>query len=340
MGLVLSHVVDFDTLREPRRRELHDRFDAVRSLDLYVRRRDLAGHGTRDLAAAFAPLRALAGRLESVRVFHPPYAPRGGDDASAAWAFLEVDRVVEIARALGEVTATARAGVEFHHVTEWPVGVDAEPEAALRARLARDRERGRRFVAEVVERCARGGIAPLLENVAPVRNAHAFDGARLQPRYETGFSAPREIAEACAAEPTLRIALDVCHIALGCEARRAGELPRINALELEGDASFDEPPPYRFAAAFARLARHLDCVHLSGCAGPDKALHEGGEPGADGDRVDLAGCLAALAAAVGARPVAVTIEVGDGHTDAGFPKLVRGLERASTLVDRLRVAAP
>jgi hypothetical protein len=337
MGLVLSHVVDLDTLREPRRLALHDRFAELRSLDLYVRRRDLAALRARDLAAALAPLRALAGRLESVRVFHPPYAPRASDGGYDGSALAEVERVVELARAFAEATATARAGISFHHVTEWPA--DDAPDDALRARLACDRERGRAFVAAVVERCARAGVAPLLENVAPVRNAHPFEGARLVPRHETGFSGPRELAQACAVHPELRIALDVCHLALGCEARRAGELPPINALELEGDASFDEPPPYRFAAAFAHLAPYLDCVHVSGCAGPDKAIHEGGEPGAEGDRVELSGCLAALAAAVGDRPVAVTIEVGDGHTDAGFPKLLRGLLRASAALGQRQTSA-
>jgi hypothetical protein len=327
--------VDLDTLHEPRRLALHHRFARLRSLDLYVRRRDLAGLRARDLLSALEPLRALAGRLESVRVFHPPYAPRMADGVYDPVALTEIERVADVARVLGEVTATARAGVQFHHVREWSVEVERESDAALRARLARERSRGARFVREVAERCASRGVAPLLENVAPVRNDHAFPGASLQPRYETGFAGPQEIAAACAAQPGLRVTLDVCHLALGLEARRAGALPRLNALELEADASFEETPPYRFARAFACVAPHLDCVHLAGCAGPDKALHEGGVPGEDGDRIDLAGCLAALAAAAGERPVAVTIEVGDGHTEAGFPRLVRGLDRVSAALARL-----
>lgn len=339
MPLALSQILDRATCGDPRRLGLYDSLAPLGSLDFYVRRSDLASTraalDTSALAGDLSPLAALAGRLSSVRVFLPPYGPRRVDWEYPEEAFREVDAVLAVAERLRDVTRAQRAGMSFHHVTEWPVGLDAEAADRLRARLEADRERAREFVRKVTERCVSRDVIPELENVAPVRNDHPFPGARYVPRLETGFCGPNELAGICRSTPGLRCVLDVCHLALGCEAKRAGTLPRLNRVELDGDPVLGEAAPYRFTGAIRRLAPVLEGAHVAGCAGPDKRRHEGGVPGDPDDRIDLEGLLAALARAAGDRTLAVTLEIAEGHTEAGLPQVERGLRRVAAAMESL-----
>ncbi len=326
MTAVLSQVLDARTLQEPRRLELYRRFSTLRSMDLYIRRSDLVGSALNETHRALDMqadrLHELRMDLESVRVFVPPYAARTADGGYAKAAHEELERVLEISEHLQEILGGPVVGLSFHHVTEWPLEIDKVSESACHEQLKGDLDHAIGYIERVVSECRVRQLSPLLENVAPVRNDHAFPGAMQTPRYETGYCSPLAMASICEEVDGLRAVLDVCHLALGCEAARIDDLPRINQLEIGNDPSFDEEPAYRFEAALETLGPFLDCVHLSGCGGPQKEVHEGGVPGEAGDQIDLDRLLHRLAALDG---IAITLEIGGLHKDAMFPKLERSM---------------
>jgi sugar phosphate isomerase/epimerase len=334
MPLVLSQVLDLRTMREPRRLALYDAIPRLRALDFYLTHEDLSASGskTNPLHSAL-PVEPLSVPLVSARVFLPPYAQRTESGAYTAAAFGELDRALDVAESLRDRLRVEEIGLTFHHVTEWPTEIDEWPLEVVSHRLSEDRDLGAAFVTDVAVRCRRRGILPCLENLAPVRNDHAAPHARMTPRYETGFCGPQELRRACEQIDGLRVALDVCHLALGCEARRSRRQPRINALELEGDPTWEAPPPYDFADAIRAVAPHLACVHLSGCAGDRKEVHEGGIPGEPGDRIDLPGLLAQLEAIARSRTIPVTVETRDAHTEIGFSGVAIGLRRVSAILE-------
>lgn len=342
MPLVLSQILDRETVCDARRLRLYDEVPRLGSLDFYVRRTDLESiAGSRDASLLSGDLTSLAplnGRLSSIRVFLPPYGPRTEEWEYPEEAFGELEAVLRVAERLRDLTRPERVALSFHHVTEWPIAIDREPRATLRAALAADRQRACEFVRRVAARCAEHGVVAALENVAPVRNDHPFPGARHVPRLETGFCGPLELEAICGEVPELGCVLDVCHLALGCEAERAGLLPRLNRLDLDGDPLLDEPRPYRFAGVVERLATRLEGAHLAGCAGPDKRRHEGGVPGDPGDAIDLQGLLSALARAAAGRTLAVTLEIADGHTEPGLERVTRAVRRVASVIDRLTPA--
>ncbi len=327
MPVVLSQILDRRTVVEPRRLRLFDSIHALRAFEFYLTHEDLRFDPPR-----FPPALRRA-RLTSVRVFLPPYAPRTEEGEYLPAAFAEVDAAIRWADHVRSELGFDDVGLAFHHVTEWPIAVDSWSEERLRARLDEDRALGLAFVEEVAGRCLRRGIVPVLENVAPVRNDHAVPGARLTPRYETGFCGPGELRAACDRFDGLRVALDVCHLALGNEAQRAGHAPRINTIELDGDSSFYSAPPYDFSGAVEKLGPCLACVHLSGCAGDRKEVHEGGVPGEPGDTIDHERLLRILGQVAGRRELPVAVELRDAHTDEGFAVVGETLLKLSHVLD-------
>ena len=334
MPLVLSQVLDRRTAREARRLALFDAFPHLRAVDFYLTREDIRdlSHLADELRSS-SPLISLAGRLLSACVFVPPYAPRAENGAYLPRSYTEVDRALDAAECLRDVLRVDEMGLTFHHVTEWPIEAGAWTDDELLAHLEEDRRLGYAYVAEVTARCLPRGFVPALENVAPVRNDHAVPGVQITPRYETGFCGPTDLRLICERIRGLHVALDVCHLALGYEARRAGQQPRINALELGPDALHEADPPYDFANALETLGPYLAFVHLSGCAGGRKELHEGGIPGEPGDKVDLMGLMERLAVAADSRTLALAIEIRDGHTEAGFPGVETAFRRVSAALD-------
>ena len=112
--------------------------------------------------------------------------------------------------------------------------------------------------------------------------------------------------------------------------------PRINGMELEEERGSRTEPPYDFEAALDVVRPYLGCVHVSGCGGARKEIHEGEVPGEDGDRVVLLGLLSGLEDPGGGPEIPVVIEICDGHTEAGFARVKTALERVSAALDQVR----
>jgi hypothetical protein len=336
MPLVLSQIVDARNVRDERRLGLFGSIPHLRAVDFYLTREDMREARSRegDLRRAFAAA-ALSGRVVSARVFLPPYAPRNDEQEYTAESYAEVDRSLDVADWLREALHLEEIALNFHHVTEWPLAVDDWTEDKLTAALEHDQARGFEFAAEVASRSVAREVIPLLENVAPVRNDHPVPGAKVTPRYETGFCGPRALRDACDRIDGLGVALDVCHLALGYEAEREGGRPWINVLELERESAGAVTPPYNFAEAIETLGPYVECVHVSGCGGSRKEIHEGQVPGEPGDTIDLGGLLQVLSASLGSRTLPVVVEIREGHTDTGFVAVETALRRVSAALEGL-----